>query len=544
MAFQVSDYTSGKILTTSMTALNYSTYDVTVTGTLVTSGIDLTITVRNKTGTNQPSVNMLFPIGAGVSGTDPYPSSIWLADYAYKRRPMGVSGYLDSTRSSEFGQNYYASGAANRSLNIPVMAVDDGAKVYGVSTNYPYFHSIRTAMISGTTYGFDIRTYKTYYASAEAGFEGPRDFYTSGETRTWNVWLREASGVMSTGLAMSTHQPFIDWVSGAYPYNRPPRVTGKIYGYFLSIPGAATSGNPRNYSVSSGIQPWATGVTWSQILDNHIPSVADLKSRGFNGVMFWAAAGFELNEIFAPADFRTLPGNLKNSVSEVRDWALANDMKVYIYQGGGYSYYQTGDWDSPILYAESGQTYFGGTDTINYPQFNITGAQRVTIYPSAIREWNTNNRDGWMVWSDGMAYDAALDVFKNSGALPLLQELRQAYPNKMIMAENMKTIYDQSLRQSAVYPTDYFEPYRCPLQERIHPGFQNFAIFNRFEYPYTASGRLDWLNILNQAESVGLCVITLTDPDTFYYIPQTGPLNQLNEAPLTSGNKTNSRRFK
>lgn len=526
MPFNIASYTSGNILTTANAALNYSQYHVTVTGTVVPSGLDLTVTVRNLTTGNLPSINALFPIGWGASGVEAAPTNIWLADYSYKRGGLG-SGYVDDSRASEFGQNYFESGAVNRSLSMPVVAVDAGTRIVSASTNYPYYCSLRAAMISGSTYGLLFRSYRTYYAGASVGFEAPRDFFSSGETRSWNFWFREASGyAVTTGVAVSMQQPFVDWIGSAHPNMRPPKVSGKIYGFFMAANQGSATGNPRNYISTSGVNPWS-GSTWSDILNNHIPSVSDLKSRGYNGIMIWCAGGWNYNDVtFAPADFRILPKNLKDSISEFRDWGKAHDLKMYIYQGGGYSYFQTGDWDSTVQYGENDITYFGGPTGV--PQFSLATAVKPSLNVTGIIEWQKNNRNGWFIWADGMGLDATLDVIKNSGMIPILQELRSMYPDKMIISENFRTIVDQCYRPATVYPPSYFEPYRCPLQEVIHPGFQNFIILNRFEYTYDNSGRDAWINTINQAESVGLSVITLTDPATFYFLPQSGVVQTVN----------------
>lgn len=546
MPFNINDYTSGKMLRLDGGTPSAAIWDITVTGVLVTSGIDITITVRNKTSGNQESLDCMFPIGWGTTGTVTDPTHCWLADHSYKRQPL-TSGYAHTTiRASEFGQNYYLISGVSRSINIPAVAIDAGTRLISYSTNYPYPCAIKFQMISGGIYGCELDTYRRYFSTVEAGFTAPRDFYTSGETRSWNVWLREVSGyTVTTGVAVEAQRPFINWISGAYPVNRPPLVTGRIYGYFLSIPQGSNTGNPRNYAVTSGIQPWSDSITWTDVLENHIPPPADLKNRGFNGVMIWAAAGFEQDEVFAPSDFRNLPRGLKNSVNEFMDWGRSNDLDVYIYQGGGYWGYQTGDWASPVLYAEN-ITYTGGTDTGNYPQFNLATATRPVISPSAIVEWNINNRDGWMIWSDGMAFDAAIDVFRNSGIMPLMLELRRMFPDKMILAENLKTIYDQTVRQSAHYPYTWWDRQRCPLQESIMPGYQNFALFNRFEEPFTpysdTTGRA-YVSGIFEAEALGLSFITLCDPTTFYLIPTTGVLTNRNSL-YPSGKFTNSRSFK
>lgn len=527
MTFNIAAYTSGNILTTALAALNHSQYNVSVTGTIVPSGINLSVTVRNMTTGNLPSVYALLPIGWGTSGVEAAPTNIWLADYSYKRGGLG-SGYVDDSRASEFGQNYFESGAVNRSLSMPVMAVDAGTKIISVGTNYPYFCSLRTAMISGSTYGLLFRSYRTYYAGASVGFEGPRDVFTSGETRTWDFWLREASGyAVTTGVAVSMQQPFVDWIGAAHPNIRPPKVSGKIYGFFVAANQGSSTGNPRNYNFTSGVAPWS-GSTWSDILNNHIPAPADLKSRGYNGVMVWCAGGWDITSLtFAPADFRLLPKNLKDSISEFRDWGKAHDLKMYIYQGGGYSYFQTGDWQSTISYGEDNITYFGGP-TEGVPQFVLASAVKPSLNPTGIIEWQKNNRDGWFTWSDGMGLDATIDVMKNSGMIPILQEVRNMYPDKMIISENFRTIVDQCYRPTMVYPPSYFEAYRCPLQEVIHPGFQNFIVLNRFEYTYDNPGRAEWISVINQAEAVGLTVITLTDPATFYFLPTSGIVEMAN----------------
>jgi hypothetical protein len=545
MPFNINDYGSGKLRRLDGGDPSSAIWEIRVTGTLVTSGINIDITVRNKTSGNQESLDFLAPIGWGTSGVEPAPTHTWLADHSYKRNPV-ISGYAHtSIRAHEFAQNYYLISGTNRSLNIPTIAIDNGARIIGLSTNYPYPCSLKFMMVSGTTYGFELDTYRRYFSSVEAGFTAPRDFYTSGESRSWSIWLREASGTISTGVATEIHRPFINWISGAYPVNRPPRVSGRIYGYFLSIPQGSNTGNPRNYAVASGVSPWLDSITWSDILENHIPPPADLKARGFNGVMLWSVAGFELNEVFAPSDFKNLPRGLKNSIGELRDWGRTHDMKVYIYQGGGYWGYQTGDWESPILYGED-LSYTGGTDTGNYLQYNLATATRFRLLPAAITEWNINNRDGWYVWSDGMGLDAAIDIARNSGVISLMTELRTMYPDKPIIGENLKTIYDQTLRQSAHYPYIWWDKMRCPLQEVIMPGYQNFAIWNRFEDPFspysTDTGRA-YVSGLFESEAVGLIPITLCDPTTFYLIPTTGVVPNLNN--LYSNNRfVNSRSMK
>jgi len=499
MPFSIAAYTSGIFSKTDNSVVG-SGYAVTVTGTIVTSGINLDVTVRNLTTGNMPALKWRIDCGWGASGVGNVPTGIFLADISWKNRPIGAQ-YVNSLRNSFWGISFFSTGNdANAGLNIPAMCLHAGTRAIGIANNYPYAHVLRTVIVSGS---YGIESFGDHSYTADHGTEKINDFYASGESRSWNIWLRECSGYpVTTGVSLAMIQPYTDWFTSAWPNQRPPVMSGRIHGQFFGQ--TESSGNPRGYNIISGVYPSSGTVDWNTVLETFFPSPANMAAKGENGVMIWCLPGKIPNYEFPMNIAQSTPENLASKFYQVNDWSRANGVKVYLYIGAGYLYYQpSGNWNDPFLRME--------LDTATVTGYNLATATRHAINPVAHDICKLNIDNGALVWFDGIGLDAMPDVVLRPYMTGVLQTLRNERPGKFILAEAFKTPQTQSYIPCTYYPSYRWDGLRCPWLDTVFPGYQNWAILNSSEFANTGLYNAE----IARCEAAGLGIITLTSPTTF-----------------------------
>lgn len=501
MPFNIAAYGSHIFSKTDNGVLPAETYDITVTGTVVTSGMNIDVTVRNLTSDNQPALKWRIDCGWGTSGVAVAPTGLFLADVSWKNRPMG-SQYVNSLRNAFWGTSFFSTGVdAAAGINIPAMCIHAGSRAIGIANNYPYAHVICPVIISGSIYGIESFGDNTY--TADHGTERINDFYSSGETRSWNIWLRECSGyTVTTGVSLSMIQPYTDWFMSAWPDQRPPVLSGRIHGQFFGQ--TETSGNPRGYNIISGVYPSSGNVDWNTVLNTFFPSPAAMAAKGENGVMIWCLPGKKPTYEFPMNIAQSTPENLASRFYQVKDWSNSNGVKVYVYLGAAYLYYQpSGNWDDPFLRMEN--------DTATVTGYVLASATRHAFNPTGASISRLNIDNGALVWFDGAGFDAMPDVVLRPYMTGILQTLRNERPGKFLLAEAFKTPQTQSYLPCTYYPSYRWDGLRCPWLDTVFPGYQNWAILNSSEFANTGVYNAE----IARCEAAGLGIITLTSPTTF-----------------------------
>lgn len=515
MPFNSGFYNRTNVTHFNASIINTGLLNVVVTPTIVTSGIDLDVTITNLTSGNQSGIIFNFDIGWGNSGVEPMPTHVWLADPSWNRDPIPT---YNEVRANYYGaSNFTATGAGaiNRGLWSPCMVFEhSGGRAIGISTNYPAGCRMRTSMSGTSLYLFlqgwipgDNPVYGTLI---------PQDFFASGETMNFKVWMRETSGsILTTGTSLNLCQPYVDWARATFPNMRNAiKSPGRIYGSFIALGVVGNSGNPRYYGrFGSGLDvlPWAESTNWYQIFDT-FPKPHELKSKGFGGIMFWNPAGHQPNTDFPSASFEDLPSHLKARTWQISDWGRRNNLKVYNYHAGTWLFFQpNGRWDEVQRYNFITNSGFLGTNytfgQLVKPTFNPTGYQRI----------KNNTTNGWLTCTDGMGMDAMGSVLTFPWITGALVEMRQRHPSAMIFSESFADDRTSFYCLSCYYPYNQWDGIKCELANRLYGENDAFIVINQFDYPNptTASGRAEFVSGVYAAEQAGITPIILCDMTAF-----------------------------
>ena len=370
-ADMIRDYSTGSPI-----SQNTATWSVTFEKqTIEWRGISFTITLTNKTQTEQPAPYLKIDSGMyhpnwNAAGGD----SVWrhVRNYtnhdSYGLRMESVS--YPSVKNP--ATDYFGNKNAIYGINwfAPCLTVDnyaantfvgEGLQMMSVSTNYPYPFKI---------YGeFDASTLKAYFridANVDLPDVGIIDKFQPGEVRSWKVWLRfenynnmclfdspltrHGSPSYRKVAALRSYEPYFLWYWDKHgDPNHGPRVSGRIYGVKLAGPSAPKSyfnakDNPRRYFLfttqdkinlngalplpgQSYVNPQnVTG--WKELL-NGIIDVATLKTYGYKAAMLFNVSGWGNNDAGGnPSYFTNLPINLRNTLSELKKWETDNSFRI------------------------------------------------------------------------------------------------------------------------------------------------------------------------------------------------------------------------
>lgn len=338
-------------------------------------GLDLSIRITNISEATLPAPKIKINTGmyhatwngAGTSSYWRHVKNYFNHDsFGMRVKPVTSTANAGNDRfgitNAIYGKNWYA----------PCLAVDNyvdnsfygnGQQMVSVSTNYQMPFNI---------YGdYDASTLQAYFNLVLRVDDGNGNIvgdFESGETRVFTIWLRYetynhgcsfgtapqrfGSKTYRKIAALRSYEPyFVDYWSRVGDYNHGPRVGGRIYGVSMSGADAPTSyfdpkDNPRRYYLfrkSDGknlmgalprvneayINPQNVS-GWQEFLDN-VCNPTELKMHNYKAVMLFNVAGYGNNDTGNnPSVFRTLPINLRNTFSELKDWESIHGIRVFI----------------------------------------------------------------------------------------------------------------------------------------------------------------------------------------------------------------------
>lgn len=506
-----------------------SMYTVTITPTQVTSGWDIRVQVSS-TG-NAPALRLNIKTGWGISGTDAPPTHFWFADPSFKRTPLGSSGYVNSLWPRIYGGRVWNTETPlsfGPALNVPAIVMDNGTRILGVSHNRQKLNEIYTNIMADDAFGVVSNGNRSYFAgisgATTAFYSVPNDYTTATISEDFTVWIRELEvGAVSTGWALSGIAPYIDWFKTTYPDERPPRISGRVYGRYLSQT-AFLGTNIRGYASSGVYTTW----DWYDVMDNLIPPISDLRTYGYSHIMFWDAGG-SLTGWFPGVQagsiniFDDMPRNLKNTLYQLDDFAQATGIKVWFWSPGSYGLFQDGNWNTlPQQEMSSSMIYHEGG-----PHYTVTELTPSTINPTGLTIAKRNMDNGLMAYSFGLGLDACPDPVKLpwiTGFLTPLREDSQKF--RFAMTESFTTDIGQSKFPSAFFPYTQWDMIRCPFLNEVFPNYQNGVILNWSNIPTDASGGRDnyFQYLVGKIEEEGMLPILL-NPYPFAsgaFAPSTG----------------------
>jgi hypothetical protein len=517
MPFNPVVYNSGNVYSSDGNFLPTGVFSVSVTTTGVTSGINIKVTVTNLTSGNQLGLRYYADLGWGLSGVNPMPTHVWVPDPSFSRDAI-VTGFTD-VRANFYGGNNYTSLDINRCISSSCMVFEHvSGRAIGLSTNYPSTFRLLPRM-SGSNlqlymWGFMTGTHPTY------GSIVPQDFFTSGSSITFDVWLREHSGsTVTTGVALNLCQPYFDWMSVNFPNRRNSIKSDKrIYGFFMAV--SQSSGNPRSYGkFGSGldINPWENTTDWYKIFDS-LPKPAELKAKGFDSLLFWNPAGTVPGLDFPSITFVDLPSHLKDKAWQVSEWGRRNNLKVLSYHGSSWAVFQVSSWNEPMKFNFTPRQGYMGVD------YTFAQAVKAGLDVTGVNAVKANVTNGWMNFSDGMGMDALPSITQFPFLSGAYSELRATHPNKVLFSENFVDDRTQSYFLSSYYPYNQWDGIKCPLLQRLYGESNAYIIINQYDYPNpaTAGGRAAFASGVYQAETAGLVPIILCDSTAFNLLSYSG----------------------
>jgi hypothetical protein len=210
----------------------------------------------------------------------------------------------------------------------------------------------------------------------------------------------------------------------------------------------------------------------------------ELRRNGYRALMLWAPNGVYgvTGEDYYPSFIRNLPSNLANTLNEIKDWEEDNSIRIFLWAGRSFDSYHTGSWNSTIkspynggFYSSDGSILSGYTFVA--PQFDPTSWSVGTVKDEAKDEF-TNNIHKALDYFSGMGLDALPEIVNEPAILSELIRLRENHPIEWLAGESQKT--DKGCQYFAPYYfpdraagnfSGYYEG-RCPLLERIYPGYE------------------------------------------------------------------------
>lgn len=507
MAFDTTYYTTGYMLKDrSLNTYNPAHWDATITATPVTSGVNINVSITNRTANNMFAPNIILDIGWGASGTL-WPTAMSLAAPSFKRWAMGAQ-YVDSTRPDQYGDNYFPTSGVDAGLNIPALCWDNSTGCIGFGTNYPYTAQYRNVITSSGRYGLWLQHSYTP-PTISSSYVPPQDWYSSGENKTFDIWLRAGSGTVTDAnlaLPLALQQPFASWYQSTVGNYRPPRVAGRIHGILMAS--FANQSTNRGYSSRNGVRvDTATG--WAHLLNNHL-SVANLKASGYTGTMLWALNGVDLvdnNNNYLPVVWSDLPSGLKSDVPNLQQWQVDNNFDIYVWVGQAYYKSASGfKVTNPLVKVTPPYSWISGSLT---PQWDLSTAVKYTGVLDGFEKYiDANIANGPLVYCKGVGLDFAPNHPSFPAITGVYGKLRREHPDKIIFTEGLSDCVTQGLLAStytAINSAPYafknqFDMIRCPLQEMLTSGYQNFILYSEPSPP----------SVMSSGEAAGHCIITFS----------------------------------
>lgn len=480
------------------TLINPAVYQVTLSYTTVTDGINLVYTVTNPSATTSITPPA-FDLKLGWNGTGDALTRMWSAQYKWDAR----TGHTPFASQQAW---FYGLAGNPLMMACNCVAYDNGASgsdTVGVGCDYPYLTMIGERNSAATP-----RVYITPARDTGSQDRVIADWIRPGESKTYTFWLRRVS---TTGLAQSlaTVQPYIDYMQANVPSRRPRNLYGRVLAYFLSGPGAgiAAPGTGGRYYRKI---PVTTGTDvdsfsgWSELLDAVVDEYGGIEAfrddSHYRAIMFWAASGYApaLTEgSFLPSIWRNLPTNLATTKHEIAEWEAENGVEVFIYFGNTHSSIQLGAFDSakesPLLTGEYESSTFDPDDWETW-----------VLRDEAQPEFDLNMRAA-SDYVSGMSFDADPDATIDPWVLEQHARIKAHAPDVWFASESQKSDRGQQYAVTFFYPAygesgTLYEGH-CPLMEAIYPGHQNVVLV------YADGSHLGYDDRVQFVESQGDCAI-------------------------------------
>lgn len=485
-------------------------YDTSISIVEVQNGLDITVEVTN-THPTLPAPWPEFAIDLGW-GTGDNPERVWWA--RHKFQPFD----LPDPSSPEIPEGIYGMGGMQ--LNANCLALDDGedgTTTVGFATDYPYVSHIVLDNWQDPT-----APYRTLYIKPGGTTnEQPRvipDWIKPGpaEKKTIRFWLRRISAV-GEDAALAAVQPYVDHVRDTYPSNRPPKLHGRMMGMYVAQKEQLQS-VPRQYwefpdpnDPNNSVTP-ANADGWAHFLDAIVNynagSAQALVQQDYVGIMLWAMSGYKTaagDDNFFPSIIRNLDTQLAATMNEIPAWESANGLGVYAWAGHAFRGYQDGGYDSTVDHYPLAAGHYSRDVPIDldpsdpdidptdpddplYPPQQFpplasppsTSWSTWTLEADAITEFDANVHAAFE-WFSGVGLDAMPDPVQDPWIMDELEVIRAEHPDKWFCAEAQMSDRSLSLAPNYYQGPDgngvgpfAFEG-RCPLLERIYPGYQSIV---------------------------------------------------------------------
>lgn len=501
-----------------------SVYDVSIGTVEVQNGLDVTVKVTNTSATlSAPWPKFELDLGWDNAGTTPTPQRVWWARHKFQAFDLN-----NEQQDKFYGLGGYQQLASN------CLAVDDGAsgsQTVGFSTDYPYLSYV----ILDKWQGYEKVVFQPSGTTPSQQRVIP-DWIRPQESKTIRFWLRRVSAV-GEDAALAVVQPYVDHLRDTYPSNRPPKLKGRLMG--IALASASQPDTNREYvefddpfdSPDVGpITPSSPDCSgWHQYLEavvndtygdvpTQTPGSEVLAQADYVGVMLWAMTGVKgINGVFDddnffPSIIRNLDTSLATTLPEVAEWEEEQGLGVYAWAGHAFRGYQDGVYDSTVDKFPLSSGHYSAvapvTDPNNdplpgdplyppqlFPPLGTPASDAWatwTLEADAIVEFDANVHDAFQ-WFSGVGLDAMPDPAQDPWVLDELEAIRAQHPDKWYCAEPQMSDRSVGLAPSyylynapedpGVPPFQGIGPFafegRCPLLERIYPGYQSMVQVRR-----------------------------------------------------------------
>jgi len=520
-------------------------YEPTITfSNIVTDGfgvvtsIDINVSIKNISANKVRWPRLVFNIGWShkVLGVD-YQDNLWR--YWTCRHKFQVAQYPNTSGGGYTADQRYflgaqiswflGSGSPSARISAPLACWDNydpysleaATDTIGISTDYPYMiYMVPKRPSYGNTHNVEIRP-TTWSGSQKRIIP---DFFSPGETKSINIWLRNTKTNPGTEeAAISCLQPYINYMQENYPLDPPPIPRRRTLGIFIG--GAADAGkdlyngitNPRGreYWAWGGVRPYDFS-GWYDLLDactgqdltDLYPDIRNyggadyIKSNDYDSILLWLASGHYVGSAdnFFPSVFSNLPENLRNTVDEVPQWIQDRGLKVYLWFGHGLARIQRGDWksDNELVLSDGMYQVKSGSEKTQLLKLDIgdhlesgylattismNDAQTWTLRPEALADFESNVFECLKYFS-GIGLDAMREPCQDYWVLDILKQMRQRFPDKWFAAEGHKTHLVEHRARNYFFRgsgnvSDYtgVDQYGfdgiCPLLNTIYPGYKS-----------------------------------------------------------------------
>lgn len=510
ITLDTADYTNTIVTDVSGLALSTGTWQWSISGTIVPDlGMDISVYLKNISNQNQLAPQeYVVPLGIKTDSAPKSNYHFWAADFEVTRYSQ-TSG---NTESGVWGPQHNRTYPSDK-LAVPFLSVDNGTGLVTFASNYNYPASLWTAYsaipLNSGTYQIRFTANKSSHISGGVIYRAPTDFFASGEERSFNFWIRIASGV-SEAKWLETIEPYKNWYQSQFIVDHSPQINGRIYGVSLSQfeqlqHCSITGDNPRRYwsfvpsttnlkgGADTFVAPYihpssydlnnGSGVQstdWNILLSGILP-INTLKENGFKAVMLWAAHGHvNDNEDYRPDVINKLPANLYNTLHQIPVWEAVNNFKVMFWVGRAIQTYQSGTWDTiPLSTLSSGYTTYILSSGFNK---NILQKPRINAYGSGQIYHNLSS--GVFSYADGAGLDAGPRIVGDSWASGWYQSYRRDFPSKKFALENRADDVTSAFVNMIHYPYNQFRG-RCIFLDTIMTNYEPWVIVN---YPVDFPG--------------------------------------------------------